>query len=266
MNDKKKLTVKSAFKRIYGEALVPLGFVWAKTKEPCFIRVINNELIHILGIKDMKPSFVVSFGGVATLYRANLLLDKTYRDISDWLPNTAVFCRDPQAENIPERKHEYRISSSESIQSAIQQSLSDSMKWVLPELDTVQSLQDFLNYYQRLHEHPLWIATLPLKQQGPGNFLEDKVIHYLLDDPVSTANFLIANAKEDLENRISEFPESYPQENVEYLQAKQRKRHDEVLKSVYSFANDPEVRQHTLNELERRRKANLEILHSYGVV
>lgn len=96
--------------------------------------------------------------------------------------------------------------------------------------------------------------------------MEDKVIHYLLDDPVSAAKLLIANAEEDLEKRISEFPESYPQENVEYLKDKQRKRHGEILESVYSFANDPVVRQHTLNELERRRKANLEILHSYGVL
>ncbi|MBQ5339341.1 MAG: hypothetical protein J6Z40_09275 [Oscillospiraceae bacterium] len=266
MDNQKKLTVKSAFKKIYGKALSQHGFVWAKTKEPCFIRVVNNEIIHVFGIKDMKPNYVIPFAGAATLYRVNLLLDKTYRDMSNLYPNTSQFCHDTRVEVIPERKHDYRLSSPESIQNAIQESLSDSMKWVLPELNTVQSLQDFLRYYQRLHINPLWIATLPLKKHGSGDNLEDKVIHYLLDDPVSAAKLLIANAEEDLEKRISEFPESYPQENVEYLKDKQRKRHGEILESVYSFANDPIVRQHTLNELERRRKANLEILHSYGVL
>ncbi len=266
MSDEKKLTVKSAFKKIYGESLMPLGFVWAKTKEPSFIRVVNNEIIHVFGIKDMKPSYVIPFAGAATLYRVNLLLDKTYRDMSNLYPNTAQFCHDTQVEIIPERKHDYKLSSPESIQNAIQKSLFDSMKWVLPELNTVQSLQDFLKYYQRLHNIPLWIATLPLKQQGSGDLLEDKVIHYLLDDPVSAAKLLIANSKEDLEKRISEFPESYSQENVKYLKDKQQKRHDDVLESAYSFENDPVVRQHTLNELERRRKVNLEILHSYGVL
>lgn len=267
MNDQKKLTVKSAFKKIYGEALSPLGFVWSKTKEPSFIRVVNNEIIHVFGIKDMKPSYVIPFAGVATLYRVNLLLDKPYQaNMSNLYPNTAQFCHDPQYENIPERKHIYRLYSSESIQSAIYKALSDSMKWVLPELDTVQSLHDFLKYYQRLHNNPLWIATLPLKQQGSGDDLEDNVIHYLLDDPISAAKFLIANATEDLEKKISEFPKLYPQENVKYLKDRQRKRHDSVLESAYSFANDPEVRQHTLNELERRRKVNLEILHSYGAL
>lgn len=89
--DIKKTTVKSAFKKIYGKALIPLGYKWAKTKEPCFIRVINEEIIHIIGIHDMKPSFIVPFGGVTTIYRANLMLDKTYRDTANWLPSVRQF-------------------------------------------------------------------------------------------------------------------------------------------------------------------------------
>lgn len=44
--------VISAFDEIFGQALMPLGFVRAKLKLPYYIRLINNEIIHIIGMRE----------------------------------------------------------------------------------------------------------------------------------------------------------------------------------------------------------------------
>ena len=48
MNMETDTAVISAFDEIFGQALMPLGFVRAKLKQPYYIRLVNNEIIHIM--------------------------------------------------------------------------------------------------------------------------------------------------------------------------------------------------------------------------
>ena len=271
--DTKKLTIKAAFKKIYGEALKPLGFVWAKTKEPCFIRVIDNELIHIIGINDKKPDFIVPFGGVLTLYRADLMLNKTYRDMSSFLPIISQFylTTHTDSDEAPDprlyAKFKYLISSAYSIQHTMSAALVASERWILPLLDTVQSIQDFPAYFQTIHHgNNLGISKLPLTSRSSGNFQDDYVVSYLLPNPLTYAKQFFADAEVKFQAKITENPESYPPENIKYLEDRHKRRKEEILTSVRSFVENQEVKQQTMNELERRKRVNLDLLHTYGVI
>ena len=44
----KKLTLKAAFIKVFGEALEPLGYKKAKGANPYFVHVVNDEIIHVI--------------------------------------------------------------------------------------------------------------------------------------------------------------------------------------------------------------------------
>lgn len=269
MNDSNKVLKKADFKKIYGEILTPLGFVYAKTKELCFIRVINNELIHILGIQHKRSHHqVLPFGGIATLYRADLLLNQKYQDMANWLPIACQFW-DKSASNsdeIPAGHYQYDPSSSESLQNAIKSALSETQWLILPQLDTVQSLQSFLTYYKKMYHVDMRMPPLPLSPRSTGNFEDDQVICYLLDDPISYAEYLVAVSTLALHEKKALYDASEAQDNFQYLKNSIDKSNRKLIDSVHEFANNPQERQQVLNELERRRKMNLDILRSYGVL
>lgn len=54
---KKKVSLYSEFKRVYGEYLEPRGFKLVKSKHPYFVRVLNNEVIQLVSIKKEKDEF-----------------------------------------------------------------------------------------------------------------------------------------------------------------------------------------------------------------
>lgn len=211
----KKLTVKAAFKKIYGDALKPLGFQFAKIKEPCFIRVINNELIQIIGIRDMRPGFIVPFGGIATLYRADLCINTTYNYMSSWLPDVSQFRDVDSGEDTDPRiiaKFNYLLSSPYSVQYTMQSALESVQKWILPKLDPIRSLKDFSTFCKNMRSLHLGFSPIPLRRG-----YSDSVICYLLDNPVSDAEERIRKAEEKQQSEFLQHPELYPPEKIKWL-------------------------------------------------
>ncbi len=48
----KPMTLNAEFKKVFGEALEPLGFKLIKSKYPYFVRFIGNEIVHIITYID----------------------------------------------------------------------------------------------------------------------------------------------------------------------------------------------------------------------
>ena len=265
----KKLTVKAAFKKIYGDALKPLGFVYAKTKEPSFIRLINDDLIHIIGIKDMK-NFVVPFAGIATMYRADLGLDRTYRDMSYRMPHISRFhlrthtSEDEAADPRLWAKFNYSIGYPESVSHSIKASLNAVQRWIIPLFEQVKSLKDFPDYYSKIFVN-FGFCSFPFYEKGYG----DEPIQYLL--PNLSENFekyqrFMNDIFEQNAARIAN--EESPQTVAHLKWGDERTREDfeAVCRSVSEFLENAETRQQMLDELMRRKRDNLEKLHTYGVI
>lgn len=264
--DNKKLTIKAAFKKIYGDALKPLGFVWAKTKEPCFIRVIDNELIHIIGMKDMK-NFIVMFAGVASLYRAELGLDHTYRDMSYWLPHAPLFYwktrtdADEAADPRLGAKFWYSLKNPESVRYSMKSSLDATLRWVLPVLDQVKCLSDIPVYHERIFV-PLEFCAFPFPTRG----CSDAPIQYLLPNLAERFEESAARIYAHLEETAAKLANT---DNADYIKFQNKRRCQDLEKerhSINTFLEESDIRQQVLDELERRKQANLEKLHSYGVI
>ena len=95
--NEKKVTLKAAFIDVFGKALEPLGFVkLKKTKLPYFVRIINNEIIHVItyrtkSVRKTGYSHFEVLGGVLSFYRPKIDFDD---HPENWLKgNFFYYCR-----------------------------------------------------------------------------------------------------------------------------------------------------------------------------
>ena len=148
--NKKTLTLNAAFKKVFGEALEPLGFVKTKkTKNPYFIRVINKEIIHIIGFS--KNYGVV--GAVATIYRPEFNLNQSDRFNQAWMLSVDKFYRfsrpydfDWDYKNGLNTFPYFIYESDKKMIDAFEKILDETKKWILPVLDNVNTLYDVIDY------------------------------------------------------------------------------------------------------------------------
>lgn len=254
--------VISAFDEIFGQALMPLGFVRAKLKQPYYIRLVNNEIIHIIGIRDMK-THLFAFGSVATVYRGDLCLNRSYRQNEGWLKSAMDFYARWHASGI---EFDPRIQSGFHYQKwinqdyapeAVQGALDAVVAWILPVLDRVQTLTDVLDFYGNRGV----VLSLPLQESMAADY-SDTAIYFLLDDPLA-----------DLEERrtvsikaVAAEDEKYhrSQEVIDKNRAEAEKMYEKSRRRLRLFMEDEGIRRQTMEELARRREHNLKLLRRYG--
>ena len=92
-------TLGTAFKQVYGEALKEYGFKKIKGKYPYYVRLIGDEIVHVITYKEEwcigtnYKAFVV-LGGVATIYRKILTFEESPKNNEEWLiSNAGVYCK-----------------------------------------------------------------------------------------------------------------------------------------------------------------------------
>ena len=263
----KKLTLNTLFTQIYGEALEPLGFKKPKLRQPYYVRVVNDEIIHIIGINDMK-SHLVAFGGIATVYRKELCLDHSFRQNERWLKTLMSFYVDwhisdkPFNQEIQSGFHYHEYIESQPLSKAVQNALNESMTWILPVLDNVKTLKDVADYDERVFKNYISICSVPLQESLVAPY-SDVAIKFLLDDPLVDLEQRYLHFIKNTEEVNKRF--NRPQEIIE----KDRIFIDEMMRNsrekLNMFLEDKEMHDQTLEELARRKKYNLEMLKKYNV-
>lgn len=263
----KKPTLNSLFQQIWGAELEPLGFKKPKLRLPYYIRVINDEIIHIVGIHDMK-SHLLAFGGIATVYRKELCLDHSFRQNERWLRTLMDFyvkwriSDKPFHQEVQSGFHYHEYIESQPLSKAVQDALNESMTWILPVLDNIKTLKDVADYDERVFKNHISIISLPLNESLAASY-SDAAIRFILDDPLA-----------DLEQRYLTSFKLVDEENIRYNRTQEEilrnrkiyeQRYNESCKKLHMFLEDEEMHSQTLEELARRKKYNLEILKSYGI-
>jgi hypothetical protein len=263
----KKLTLNTLFTQIYGEVLEPLGFKKPKLHQLYYVRVINDEIIHIIGINDMK-SHLVAFGGIATVYRKELCLDHSFRQNERWLRTLIDFyakwhiSNKPFNQEIQSGFHYHEYIESKPLSKAVQNALNESMTWILPVLDNVKTLKDVADYDECVFKNHISVISLPLQESLAAPY-SDASIRFLLNDPLAdleqryTSSLKLID-EEDI--RCNRTQEEILRNRKEYEQ-----RYNESCERIHMFLEDKEMHDQTLEELARRKKHNIEMLKKYNV-
>ncbi len=263
--EEKKPTLNTLFTQIYGEALEPLGFKKPKVRMPLYVRVINDEIIHIVGIHDMKNQ-LVPFGAIATVYRKDLCIDRTFRQNERWYKSLKEFYLNWHISDKPFGKgffHYTDIIDYMPLSDAVQDSLNATMTWIFPVLDNVKTLKDVADYEEGAFKDYISVISLPINKSLAAPFT-DTVIRYILDDPLADLEIRYSTALKNIDEENKRF--SIPQEIILQNHLEFEQRYNEARKRVQTFLEDEEIHKQTMEELERRKEHNLELLRKYKVL
>lgn len=244
----KTMSLNAAFKQVFGEALEPLGFKLIKSKYPYFVRVVNDEIIHVISYYndkrgyDRDHDYIVIKGGVATVYRPEIDLTQNPKRENWLISNCGVYLHRLELnlqQPDDELKHQFYYHSSlpdENLKE-MEYQLALTKQFIISALDKAISINSCIEHYFETG------MSLTLYDDGSfgaayGNsYYNEGMLYFKTDRSV-------------YENRT-------------------RNAVDEaVLRSKAYFEkvhNDPDLYNEVQAELERRKAANTEILKSYGL-
>lgn len=266
----KKLTLNAAFKQVFGEALKPLGFKKIKGRQPYFVRLIGNEIIHVVAMHKTGDNYFDIVSGVATVYREKIDLSESIRFNQNWLIGISEFYRKFDDTNF---NNEYRISimyfgfnqtTNEAIIKAFESALREFRKWVLPILQEADSIINVLEYFYKFSPSNLLIynpdndfkrweidneGLLVFKLNNPYEMIEKKCKEAMEQNIYETEHNLNGHTLENFEENC---------DNIRKSELRQKDKINNILKNAANY-------QKTLAELERRKTSNIERLKSYGL-
>ena len=260
----KKLTLNAAFKQVFGEALEPLGFKKVKSKYPYFVRVVNGEILHIITFDKDYPGKFSVFGGIATVYRKKIDFDQDVLYNLVTLNDTAQFYaysfKDYSKDDtvFRERSYSYLPNDNDSIEQTFIKALEQAKQYILPVLDNIVSLRDCIDHYMVYHSPIINIIS----DEYDRECRNEGLLYFKIDDhsdmiqEFNKSNISYKKRNKNKRNFDSEF-KRYCDSGEEYRM--------ELISKRDAIYNDPIIYQQVMEELERRRQANIEKLQAYGL-
>lgn len=229
----KKLTINTAFKQIIGKALEPFGFKVIKGRHPYIVRVINNEILHIITFRTKSPDYsegdkaFAIMGGIATVYRKKITLDQSPIQNYIWFNYMFDFYEaltDERDANILGQLFRscYYSDKPESLISVMNTGAENVIKYVLPVMGKINDIDSSLDYMRKFKK--------------PCNSVQcTKICTYYPDEDEAFLYFL-SDKKEEYANILA------------------------------NFNTDKELHNWVLNEIENRKKGNIYILKALGII
>lgn len=259
------MTLNAAFKKVFGEALEPLGFKLIKSKYPYFVRVVpGGEIVHVITLLNEssyergKKCFKI-FGGIATVYRDEIDLSQ-----NPWTENVNWMRSNAHIANAADIKYDfaykggfqeflYEIDNENEMLYELRHSLDITRKVMLPIMSKAVDIDSSIDFFSQIG------VSLSFSERFEGLlFLKTK----------NYANIIVKEIKkfdDEYKQKMEQGVNGYTSEEYE----KRLQRADAVLQReispIENVLNDPELLAKYTAELERRKKENTEILRSYGL-
>lgn len=147
-------SLQSAFVKYYNEKLEPFGFQKVKGRQPYFVRVVNDEILHIFtftGTASTKQGYKAFhlMCGVATVYRKEINFSVPPRNNSDWIVCLgSLYMRiETEYPTIITPSMEYYYND-ENIDEVLEETYAGT-KIIISELDKVSNMDEVLRYLLR---------------------------------------------------------------------------------------------------------------------
>ena len=247
------MSLISIFNKIYMDKLSSYGFQKLKGIA-CFGRIVNNDIFQYVmpinrkSLEKNKKAFTI-ISGVFTVYSPTLN-KKPFENYGSYFINFEFMDYLPHTDLIKLCDLSYDTNS---IQTVVEQSLEGFKSIMLPYLNQIITLNDYVSYCRRMNlsllknAEKMWgDSILLLKTNNHDDFLDDydKICH----------NVLI--------NGYNNNPN-----NPGYIQTKQiyyKAIVVEIAQSRDKVYNNTSLYEQAMNLLKTRKEKNVEVLRSYG--
>lgn len=229
----KSITLNAAFKQIIGKALEPFGFKVIKGRNPYIVRVINNEILHIITFRTESPDYsegdkaFAIMGGIATVYRKKITLDQSPIQNYIWFNYMFDFYEaltDERDANLLGQLFRscYYSDKPESLISVMNTGAENVIKYVLPVMGKINDIDSSLDYMRKFKKPCNSVQCTEICEYYPD---EDEAFLYFLSDKKEEYSNILAN-----------------------------------------FINDKELHKWVIAEIERRKIENQKILKAFDLI
>ena len=173
-------SLQTEFVKYYKEKLEPLGFKKVKGRQPYFVRVVNDEILHIFTFMSERST---EFGykafhltcGVATVYRKEINFSVPPTNNGDWLVVLATMKEKGETEypkiSLPRDLMIYYYND-ENMDEILEQTY-EGAKILIHELDKVLNMEDVLGYF--LKYNPINVSFVSLLEN---DFCDEEGLYY----------------------------------------------------------------------------------------
>ncbi len=270
----KSMSFNAAFVKVFGEGLEPLGFKRLKNlknKYPYFVRVVNGDILHAVSYRQTTSpkigykEFEVCCG-VVTLYRRKLdftvepqgLLTNTSHLYSYAVEGGKI---DPSVKK-PQSYYLCNANDSEEMLRKLELVFDDTMGLFLNYIDKITDLDSCVEYFYNTQRGIMHLY--PFDEFITSRYTSKSEALLL----VKTRN--MDDGVERLKNMYKDSDFSFlgmkvTQEDIEkYLKKRYDRRAQEYAYRL-EMINDPELNKRVLDEMERCKANNVELLKSYGL-
>lgn len=273
-------SLNTVFKRIYAEALAPYGFKKIKGRQPYFVRLAGNEIIHVITV---APSFSSKqfhrcyevYAGVATVYRPRINMEKTPRSSFIWLINNLLIYKHTHFFSYtPDEADTYRFyyksDNEESLIKSVKESVPITERVILPELNKVTDLNSCIDFLKEYNSGALYIDDSEgFGKENENNESNEALINFIAFDTDEYIEQEKCNLKKLIEKEeyfINQglFSADYAGEPFENFKRKHKEFMLEQIAVFKKYKDNPKEYEKVLKEMECRKKANQEILRAYG--
>lgn len=265
----KKLTLNAAFKQVFGEALEPFGFKKIKSKYPYYVRIVGNEILHIITVNSRPDNRFEILGGIATIYRQALSLDKKPIDNKNWLLSNFQYYRLQQILNV-EREYKlddlYEFYGNDLLISEMNRALNITQNIMLELFDKVDTLEKCIDFYNlfdidiKIHHSDDFGNKYPVNFYNEGLLLIKTTNSEQYNRLIDKYNEKILKIREyEISNGV------WDKEKYNVFVSEQEEYKSKQLGFYKSVLEDKDWFDGAVRELEKRKAYNASLLQQYGI-
>ncbi|MCM1399512.1 MAG: hypothetical protein NC225_08540 [Clostridium sp.] len=272
------MSLNTAFKKVYGEALEPYGFKKIKGKYPYFARVIGEEIVHVITyintpmiVSGKYKAFDIECG-VETVYVPKIDLDIPPRHNGNWMKDNLTIYRRTHPDAPPQERfnemYEYVYDSTDenSLIEAMKKSFQHVEEIMLPHLDEVRDYKACIEHYNHYAHSQIFIHEDFWNRRKHADY-DDGPLQFKVFTAEEYADREKNRFKGADERDLQDVKEGrMTMEEFEIEKADRDRRLKADIALFEKYANNPENNRILMEELESRRRENTEILRGYGLI
>ena len=270
------VSLATAWKKAYSEALAPYGFTKLKGRHPYFVRMVGDEILQVIAYHNewsMRPerAFQV-LAGMATVYRREIDLHQSPKDNNRWLEEFysmyySGHYYEEEAPDAPDTFYKYIDENEDSMNDTIARSIYHAKKYILPVLDGVTDINTYIEYLKQYHQIQLKIHVEEfsdniLQVEENESLLALKTFH-TLEEFIKFSNEIYEQNMKKRQNQVD--IGFYSKEHFDKETKWSFEYRQEQIEAFAQLLNDPVIHEKAMEELERRKNYNIEALHEYGL-
>lgn len=272
-------SLNTVFKKVYAEALEPYGFKKIKGRQPYFVRMVGDEIVHVITVIP-EPIIMPGvkrygiYGGVATVYRPQINFNISPRENRNWLISNFQIYRDIDVftdkteESIEKNIYSYEADNEESLLKSMKNSVDATKMYLLRELSKVNNLSRCVEYYEFFHSRVVLYFNQDKTMLGDFEYYEGLINFkaFSVEDYINhTKKYLAETSKRIVymieKGMVGGTIDSFKEEEKELIKSAEKR-----IAIFDKYVNDEKLYMMVLGELESRKTINIEILQKYNVI